>query len=83
MAFSSQKIFSDVGGSSKWDVHTFNAASVTSGTISASMSNPVAVFVNNGTTAGQGHKATISGQTITITDLTANDVGQVLILGNG
>lgn len=83
MAFSSSKLASSIAGNVKMEIHSFDAASVTSGTISAGMSNIFAVFVNNGTTAGQGHKATWSGQLVTISDLTSNDVGQLIILGNG
>lgn len=83
MAFSSVKKASSIAGNIKMEIHSFSAASVTTGTISAGMSNIFAVIVNNATTAGQGHKAVWSGQLVTISDLTSNDEGQVVILGNG
>lgn len=83
MAFSSSKLASSLAGNVKLEIHSFNAASVTSGTISVGMSSIMAVFVNNATTAGGGHKAVWSGQTVTISDLTSNDLGQLIVLGVG
>lgn len=83
MAFSSSKKATTIAGNVKMEVYSFDAASVTSGTVSVGMSTIFAAFVNNGTTAGQGHKVTWDGQLVTISDLTSNDVGQLLVIGVG
>lgn len=83
MAFSSTKKASSLMGNLKVEIHSFDAASVTTGTISVGMSNIMAAFVNNGTTAGQPQKVTWVGQLVTIASLTSDDVGQLIVIGNG
>lgn len=83
MAFSSTKKASSIAGNVKLEIYSFDAASVTSGTVSVGMSTIFAAFVNNGVTAGQPQKVTWSGQLVTISDLTASDTGQLIVLGVG
>ena len=80
MAFSSSKKARSLAGNVVMEVYSFDAASVTSGTISTGLGTILAVVLNNETTEGQGYP-TKSGQTVTLTGLTSSDTGTVIVVG--
>jgi hypothetical protein len=82
MAFSSTYKAQSLAGNLKIEVIAFDAASVTTGTISAHMSHILAVHINN-TTSGEvsGQKATFLGQVITLSGLTSSDAGTITVIG--
>jgi len=82
MAFSSSKLASSLMGNLRVEVHSCNFASVTTGDISVGMSNIMHMSFNNETTEAAG-LVTKSGQTVTIASVTSNDVGTLLVIGNG
>lgn len=62
------------------EVHTWNAASVTSGNISVGVGQVLHCSVNNLVTEAQGI-AVPSGQTIALSGVTSNDTGTILVIG--
>lgn len=62
------------------EVHSFNAASVTSGDISTGLGTIHSAILQNETTEGQGIVAR-SGQTVSLSGLTSNDTGTVVVIG--
>lgn len=80
MAFSSSKKGRSIAGNLVMEVHSWDAASVTTGTISVGISNILHVGLNNAVTEGDGI-ATFSGQTVTIAGVTSNDTGTVVVIG--
>jgi hypothetical protein len=83
MAFSSAKKTRSDAGNVILEVWSFNAASVTTGTISPGVSNVLSVLINNetsGAVSGQKAVAATSGL-ITLTGLNSNDVGTITVIG--
>lgn len=80
MAFSSELKGRTLAGNLKIEVHSFSAASVTSGSISAGMGTVLAAILQNEVTEGQGIVAR-SGQAVSLSGLTSNDTGTVTIIG--
>lgn len=80
MAFSATQVKQDVIGTSRMEVWSFNAASVTSGSFKVGMGVIHHVSINNEVSEAQG-LVTKSGNEISISSLTANDTGTVLVIG--
>lgn len=80
MAFSSEKKARSLAGNLLMEVHSWNAASVTSGSISTGISNILGVYLQNEVSEGQGI-VTRSGQAVSISGVTSNDTGTVLVVG--
>jgi hypothetical protein len=80
MAFSSEKKARTLMGNLVAEIHSFNAASVTSGNISVGISNILHVSLQNNVTDGDG-LAVPSGQTVALSGLTSNDTGTILVIG--
>jgi len=80
MAFSSSLIKSDIQGTTKVQYWSFDAASVTTGTISTGMAAIHHVSLNNEVSEAQG-LVTKSNGVITITSLNANDTGTIAVHG--
>lgn len=80
MAFSSEKKGRSIAGNLIAEVFSWNAASVTSGTISTGISNILHVSLNNAVTEGDG-LAVPSGQSVAISGVTSNDTGTLLVMG--
>jgi hypothetical protein len=80
MAFSSEKKARSVAGSLIMEVHSWNAASVTSGTINTGIPNILHVSVNNLVSEGQG-LAVPSGANVALSSVTSNDTGTVVVMG--
>ena len=80
MAFSSEKKARTLMGNLVAEVHSFNAASVTSGNISAGVSTILHVSLQNNVTAGAG-LAVSTGQAVALSGLTSNDTGTILVIG--
>jgi hypothetical protein len=82
MAFSSTYQAKSIAGNLKIEVINFNSASVTTGAITCHMSHILSVHIQN-TTSGvvAGQKAAISGQTVTLSGLNSNDVGNITVIG--
>lgn len=82
MAFSSSSKGVNIAGIKKIEVISFNAASVTSGTISSKISHIEAVIIQNETSGSvAGMKAVATGQNIAVSGLNSNDVGNVVVFG--
>ena len=62
------------------EVHSWNAASVTSGSISTGISHILHVDINNDVTEGDG-KAVATGQTVALSGVTSNDTGTLMVVG--
>lgn len=72
-----------MAGTIKIEIIAFNAASVTTGVISAHMSHIDSVIICNETSGSVANqKAAISGQNITLSALTSGDVGTVIVFGH-
>ncbi|MEK9751576.1 MAG: hypothetical protein VW236_08500 [Flavobacteriaceae bacterium] len=80
MAFSSERISRTIAGNVIIEVWSFNAASVTSGTIGSGIGSVQHVSVNNYVSEGQG-LATVSGSSVALSSVVANDTGTVVIVG--
>lgn len=82
MAFSSTLKSRTLMGNLVAEVHSWNAASVTTGTISTGIKNIMHISPNNNVTEDVG-LWTNDGQLVTVTGVTSNDTGSVLVIGNG
>lgn len=80
MAFSSERVSRTLAGNKVMEVWNWNAAAVTTGTIKTGLQNVEHVSLNNETTVTDG-KAVRAGGDVTLSGLTANDKGTVLIVG--
>lgn len=80
MAFSAQQVKQDVIGTSRMEIWSFDADSVTSGTFKAGMGVVHHVQINNEVSEGQG-LAVRNGNEIQLSGLTANDTGTVMVIG--
>lgn len=80
MAFSSERKSRSVAGTLLMEVHSWSAASVTSGTINTSIPNILHVSVNNLVTEGEG-KVVPSGADVALSGVTSNDTGTILVVG--
>jgi hypothetical protein len=79
-AFSSEKKSRSLAGNLIMEVHSFSAASVTSGSISTGIGTILHASLNNAVSEGQG-LVTFSGQAVSISSLTSNDTGSVIVIG--
>ena len=80
MAFSSERTSNSIPGNLRMETHSFDSASVTTGVISTGLSTILHVSLNNEVTEGDG-KAVISGQKVTLSGLTSNDTGTIVVFG--
>lgn len=80
MAFSSEKKSRSIAGNLVMEVHSWNAASVTSGTVNTGIQNILHVSVNNLVTEGQG-LAVPSGANVALSSVVSNDTGTLLVVG--
>lgn len=80
MAFSSERLIRSDAGNVMIEVWSWNAASVTTGTISTGLSTILHISSNNLVTEDVG-KWTASGQTVTVSGVTSSDTGTVMIVG--
>lgn len=80
MAFSSEKKARSIAGNLLMEVHSWNAASVTSGTINTGISNILHVGVNNLVSEGQG-LAVPSGANVALSSVVSNDTGTIVVIG--
>lgn len=80
MAFSSSRVKSDIQGTTKVEYYTWNAASVTTGTIAVGMKNILHISSNNLVSEDVG-KWTHSDGVVTVSGVTSNDTGTVKIEG--
>lgn len=83
MAFTSAKKKRGVMGGMVVEVFSFNAASVTSGTISTGLSKVQHVSLNNEVTEGDGLAVINSSDAskVDLSGLTSDDTGTVLVVG--
>lgn len=81
MAFSSEKLKSDIQGTLKKEYYSFNAAAVTTGVIQTGLSGIYHASLNNQGAAAAGAKCVFAGGAVTISGLTANDVGTLEVIG--
>ena len=81
MAFSSAKVKRLNLGNGYIEIHSFDADSVTSGTISTGLGQIDHVSLNNAVTEGDG-QATISGSSVSLSGLTSDDTGTVMVIGH-
>lgn len=83
MAFSSTLVSSNVVGNKRELIFSWNSAGVTTGTISTGLSNVEHMSVNNLVTADKPGKAVVSSAgVITLSGVTSNDTGTILVKGN-
>ena len=80
MAFSSAKIQEAIATPLKIMVFSWNAASVTSGTIATGMSAIHHVAVNNLVSEGQG-LAVPTGGNVALSGVVSNDTGTIIVFG--
>lgn len=80
MAFSASLIKTDIQGTTKVEIWSFNAASVTTGTIKTGMAQIHHMAINNEVSEAQG-LVTKSNGDVTIASLTANDTGTLIVYG--
>jgi hypothetical protein len=80
MAFSSERVERQYLGNVAIEIHTWNAASVTTGSIGTGLSSVLHISPNNLVTEDVG-KWTASGGTVTVTGVTSNDTGTVVVFG--
>lgn len=82
MAFSSSKLASTLMGNLRAEIHSCDFASVTEGTVSVGISNIMHMSFTNNVTE-DGGLVSKSGQLVTISGVTSNDTGTLLVIGNG
>jgi hypothetical protein len=82
MAFTSSKVAQSLAGNLRMEIHSCNFAGVTTGDVSIGIKNILFMAFNNEVTEGEG-LVTKSGQTVTISSVTSNDTGSLLVIGNG
>jgi hypothetical protein len=80
MAFSSTIQDRNYLGNLAVEIHSWNAASVTTGTISTGLSSVLHISSNNLVTEDVG-KWTSSGGVVTVSGVTSNDTGTVMVYG--
>lgn len=80
MAFSSEKKARSVAGTLLVEIHSWNAASVTSGTINTGIQNILHAQVNNLVSEGQG-LAVPSGANVALSSVVSNDTGTLVVWG--
>lgn len=80
MAFSSSLKARSIAGNVRIEVWSFDSDSVTTGTIETGIGTIHHVSLNNEVTEGDG-KATKSGSTVTLSGLTSDDTGTILVVG--
>ena len=80
MAFSSSRISRSMAGNLVIEVWSWNAASVTTGTLSTGLSTIMHISSNNLVTEDVG-KWTASGQVVTVSGVTSSDTGTVMVVG--
>lgn len=81
MAFSSSLVSQNVVGVKKELIYSWNAASVTSGTIKTGLTSIEHMSVNNVVTADKPGKAVADGGDVTLSDVTSSDTGTILVKG--
>lgn len=81
MAFSSVVKKQDIQGTSKKVYCSFDAAGVTGGVIETGLAEILHVNLSNQGAAAAGAKALFAGGTVTLSGLTANDVGTLEVIG--
>lgn len=81
MAFSSAKKARTLAGTLVIEVHSFDCASVTSGTIKTGMSQVLAAIPHNHTTEGDGKAVPGPDGDVDLSGYTSNDVGTVMVIG--
>ena len=82
MAFSASLKAQSIAGNIKMEVWSWNAAGVTTGSFSSGISTILHKQSNNDVTEDVG-LLTNSGQTVTISGVTSNDTGTIVIFGIG
>lgn len=82
MAFSSSKVAQSLAGNLRMEIHSCNFDSVTTGDISIGIKNILFMVFNNEVSEAQG-LVTKNGQKVTVSGVTANDTGSLLVIGNG
>lgn len=80
MAFSSALVDRNYLGNLAVEIHTWDAASVTTGTIKTGLSSVLHISHNNLVTEDVG-KWTASGGTVTVSGVTSNDTGTMMVFG--
>lgn len=80
MAFSSALKARSIAGNLVMEVHSWNAASVTSGTINTGLGTILHASVNNEVSEGQG-LAVPSGSNVALSGVTSNDTGTIVVIG--
>lgn len=80
MAFSSAKLKRAVQGGLITEIWSWNASSVTTGSISTGLGTVLHISPNNNVTEDVG-LWTSSGQTVTVSGVTSNDTGTVMVVG--
>jgi hypothetical protein len=81
MAFSSNRVKSDIQGTTKVEYYTWNAASVTTGTITTGLKNILHISHNNLTSEDVGKWTYDSNGVVTVTGVTSNDIGTLKVEG--
>lgn len=82
MAFSATLQSRTLMGNLVAEVYSWNAASVTTGTFSTGINNIIHISPNNNVTEDVG-LWTRSSQNVTVSGVTSNDTGTVMVIGNG
>lgn len=80
MAFSSEKKARSLAGNLVMEVHSWSAASVTSGTINTGLGTILHAQVNNLVSEGQG-LAVPSGSNVALSSVVSNDTGTLVVIG--
>jgi hypothetical protein len=81
MSFSSALVSQNIVGVKREHIYSWNAASVTTGTIKTGLSVIEHVSVNNLVTADKPGKAVPTGGDVVISGVTSSDTGTILIKG--
>jgi hypothetical protein len=80
MAFSSTKVKDDIFGTTRVQIWTWSAASVTTGTISTGFTKVLHISPNNEVTEDIGKWVPTNGNVV-VSGVTSNDKGTVIIYG--
>lgn len=80
MAFSSERKSRSVAGNLIIEVWSWDAASVTSGTVNTGLGTIIHAQVNNLVSEGEG-LAVPSGSNVALSSVTSNDTGTMLVVG--
>jgi len=81
MAFSSVRVKTDIQGTTKVEYWTWNAASVTTGSITSGIGNILHVSSNNLVTEDVGKWVYTTAGVITVTGVTSSDTGTLKVEG--